>query len=30
MYIRTKDGIYETWENGETYNDFGCKFLTDD
>lgn len=25
-YIRTKDGIYETWENGETYNGFGCKF----
>ena len=26
MYIRTKDGIYETRENGETYNGFGCKF----
>lgn len=25
-YIRTKDGIYETWENGETCNGFGCKF----
>ena len=26
MYIRTKDGVYETRENGETYNGFGCKF----
>ena len=26
MFIRTKDRIYETRENGETYNGFGCKF----
>lgn len=26
MFIRTKDGVYETRENGETYNGFGCKF----
>lgn len=24
-YVRTKDGIYETREGGETYNGFGCK-----